>query len=271
MLAGLMAAALSSATTFLSLVGFSVSHDIVPNRKKSDSSMLRFSRLMILAVGAVILTISLSVPQEIWWITNFVGPVFASSWGPVAFMSVWSDRITSNAAFWGIVAGFIGNVAPKFCETIGWITLPSYAHPVLIGGAIGLLVILWVSSRGKVTEGERAYRLKLHDQSEEEQDARQTKITGWVSMILAGFGVITSVGFFVFYVMPYQTITGTHLTDGGFNWFSGEALHAIGWAAVCIPFAVLAYRVVHRSYGAPAVEETVDPDPAEVTRDEVRG
>ena len=75
LLSGVMAAALSSATTFLSLVGFSVSHDIVPNRKMSDSSMLQFSRMMILAVGVVILTISLLVPQQIWWITNFVGPV----------------------------------------------------------------------------------------------------------------------------------------------------------------------------------------------------
>ena len=53
MLAGLMAAALSSATTFLSLVGFSLSHDILPRRGRltSDYQMLKFSRLMMLLVG----------------------------------------------------------------------------------------------------------------------------------------------------------------------------------------------------------------------------
>ena len=47
LLAGVTAAALSSATTFLSLVGFSVSQDIFPHHQRDDQSMLRFSRTMM--------------------------------------------------------------------------------------------------------------------------------------------------------------------------------------------------------------------------------
>ena len=42
----------------------------------------------------------------------FIGTVFASSWGPVGFMSIWSKNITKDAAYWGIVTGFFFNVIP---------------------------------------------------------------------------------------------------------------------------------------------------------------
>ena len=86
-------------------------------------------------------------------------------------------------------------------------------------------------------------------------------------MALAGFGVVTSVAFFVYYVMPYQTITGTRLAGGGIDWFSGESLHAFGWAVVCIPFAILAYRVVHRSYGDASANTKIDDVSGDGTRD----
>ena len=46
---------------------------------------------------------------QLAWLTYFGATLFASAWGPVALMSVWSDRITASAAFWGIVSGFLGN------------------------------------------------------------------------------------------------------------------------------------------------------------------
>src|SRR6185503_4899041 len=98
--AGIAAAGLSSATTFLSLVAFSASHDIVPREKADEGTRLRISRWSMIGVGVVALALSMVVPPNIFWITYFAGTVFASSWGPVAFMSVWSRRITADGAFW---------------------------------------------------------------------------------------------------------------------------------------------------------------------------
>lgn len=255
LLAGVMAAALSSATTFLSLVGFSVSRDIVPNRKLDDKSMLRFSRVMILVVGAITLLISLNIPRDIWWLTNFVGPVFASSWGPVAFMSVWSSRITANAAFWGIVSGFVGNVVPTFFQEIGWLELPEVLHPIVIGGAVSLVVIVWVSRLGEVTDKERDFRLQLHELPIEEIDDRKTQHTSWIAMSLAVFGVAASTLLLIYYVRHYQLITGVLIEGNEFDWLSGESLSALGWSVVYIFCGLLAYRVIQRSYGA-AVTDT---------------
>jgi sodium/pantothenate symporter len=78
LLTGVMAAALSSATTFLSLVGFSVSNDIAPRATDDDKAMLRFSRRVMLLVGAITLVCSLFMPPNIFWLTYYVGTVFAS-------------------------------------------------------------------------------------------------------------------------------------------------------------------------------------------------
>jgi len=248
LLTGVMAAALSSATTFLSLVGFSVSNDIVPQVKKDDKTMLRFTRRVMLVVGGVALFFSFFMPPDIFWLTYYVGTLFASSWGPVAFMSVWSDRITARAAYWGIISGFAGNVIPRLLDTLGWVDLPSYLNPILVGGAISLVVVLWVSRLGSVTEIERARRLALHILPAEERDPKQTKKTQWVAIGVAFFGVFVSAAMIVFYVLPYQRATGTLRAGDRLDWLTGEALLALGWAVLFVPCGIAAYKIVGRSY-----------------------
>jgi Na+/proline symporter len=248
LLTGVMAAALSSATTFLSLVGFSVSNDIVPHTTGDDRAMLRFSRRVMLLVGATALVISLFMPPNLFWLTYYVGTVFASSWGPVAFMSVWSDRITARAAYWGIISGFAGNVIPRLLDTQGWIDLPSYLNPILVGGVISLVVVLWVSRLGTVTDTERARRLALHNLPAHERNAEQTKNTQWAAIGVSLFGVFVSAMLIAFYVLPYQFATGT-LRDGNrLDWLSSEAILALGWAVLFVPCGIAAYKMIGRSY-----------------------
>ncbi len=262
LLAGVMAAALSSATTFLSLTGFSASNDILPRARADDKTMLRFSRQIMLLVSTITLVISLFMPPNIFWLAYYVGTVFASSWGPVAFMSIWSDRITARAAYWGIITGFAGNVIPRLLDTLGWIDLPSYLNPILIGGVISLVVVLWVSRLGTVTDTERARRLALHVLPAEERDAGQAKKTQWAAIGVAVFGVFVSAVLMVFYVLPYQSATGT-LRDGNqLDWLTAEALLALGWAALFVPLGIAAYKMIGRSYGGEgdrrAQEDTTD-------------
>lgn len=63
MIAGLVAAALSSATTFLSLIGFNVSNDIIQFWKTKAENKLRFSRQMMFTVSIIALVVRLSIEQ----------------------------------------------------------------------------------------------------------------------------------------------------------------------------------------------------------------
>ena len=250
LLAGVAAAALSSATTFLSLVGFSVSQDIFPHRQRDEQSMLRFSRSMMLVVGVVTLAISLFLPPSILWLTYYVGTIFASSWGPVGFMSVWSDKITARAAYWGIISGFVGNAIPRLLDTLGWIDLPSYFNPILIGGVISLVVIVCLSYLGNVTDTQRARRIALHQVPEEDRDDRETKATQWSAIGVAVSGIFLTAMLLIFYVLPYQRITGTLSDGGGLDWWTGETLLALMWAGLFVPWGIMAYQMVGRSYSA---------------------
>jgi sodium/pantothenate symporter len=245
LLAGIVAAALSSASTFLSLVGFSVSNDIIKRKKELT---LGLTRTLMLITGIVILIASFYFPPNIFWLMLFIGTVFASSWGPVGLMSIWSKRITAAGAFWGIVTGFCFNVVPAALEYLGLISLPSYFNPVIIGAAMSLITIITVSRLGKVTKIEAVYRAALHVTPDIDRDARKTRLTLLAPYALAIFGCIMPFVMIKFYVIPYQTGAGQLMSDGSIDWRRGEAILALSWAVLYIPLGLVSARIIKKRY-----------------------
>ena len=239
-----MAAALSSASTFLSLIGFSVSNDIVDDSHRTDAQMLRFSRRMMLVVGTVALGVAMIAPVDIFWLTYFVGTIFAASWGPVAFMSVWSKSITADGAYWGLISGFAGVVVARFVDWMGWVDWPQYLHPILLGSALSLVVIRQVSRHGEVTAEERDYRERLHVTPPGER-ACQVNLR-WLPILLLSYGVIVTAVVMVYYVRPYHAIR--YGPEAGIVWLSGETLLVLAEIPVMGFMAWLVRRELRRSY-----------------------
>jgi sodium/pantothenate symporter len=254
MLAGIMAAVLSSASTFLSLVGFSVSNDIGIHTKGDEAKTLRFSRLMMLATGLVALAAALVFPPQIFWLTTFIATVFASSWGPVGLMSIWSKRITEKAAFWGMLTGLVFNVVPKLFEFIGMIDLPSYLDPVLIGGFVSLVTTIAISRRTSVSPEEADYLSRLHVRPADEVGPRRTRITLIAPIVMAVLnGIIMPIFLTNQVVRPYQAATGMLLADGSLNWRTGEMIMMVGWSVVWISLGWFCIRYIRHHY-APRLE-----------------
>jgi sodium/pantothenate symporter len=220
LMSGIVAAGLSSATTFLSLVGFSASNDIVRQEGRDDAGLLRFSRLCMLGVGLLVLALAWLLPPRIFWITYFAATVFASSWGPVALMSVWSSRITADAAFWGIIAGFTGNCAAKALDYFGIVDLPVWADPIILGAAASVAAILAVSRRGTVSEAEQEYRTALHVVPAAEGDTTEVRATRRWPPILIGCGVVLAAAMIVFWALPYREAARPDATWTGELWVS---------------------------------------------------
>ena len=248
MLAGIMAAALSSASTFLSLVGFSASNDIVVHHERTEERAIHISRLVMFGVGVAALLATFLFPPSIFWVTYFIGPLFASTWGPVALMSVWSKRITRDGAFWGIIAGFFFNAVPWVFDFSGLIDLPSYLDPILIGAAASLLVTIAVSRRGSVSREERVYRMRLHRIPSEDVNRGLSRTTMVAPRVLIGFGCIMPFVMQHWYVKPYQRGTGELLADGSINWLTGEALLSLSWALLYIPLGLITLRIIRAQY-----------------------
>jgi sodium/pantothenate symporter len=207
--------------------------------------MLRLTRYAMLAIGLVTLVLAYFVPPRILWITYFVAGVYASSWGAVAFMSVWSRRITASAAFWGIIVGFVGNALLSLLKLLEVVTLPVYLHPIVVGAVLSLLTILVVSRLGSVSDEERDYRRAMHITPEEEYDRDQYRLTiRWARWLMGG-SVIAGIIVAVFYSIPYQQAKN----DGGpWMFFAGENFVAIEYTLSFLVAGGLAYWGIKRSY-----------------------
>jgi len=248
LLAGIVAAALSSASTFLSLVGFSVSNDM---GSKPLAHTVNTTRKIMLATSLIVLVCCYFFPPNIFWFMLFIGTVFASSWGPVGLMSIWNKRITKDAAFWGMVSGFFMNVIPASIDYLGIYDMPEY-YPVVIGAMVSIAVIFVVSARSKVSREEKSYRMRLHQTPPSELDRAKTIKTLLAPLGLVVYGTAMPFWLLNYYVIPYQFGTGEILADGSVNWATGEALITLTVFLLHVPLALIAMKVIWDRYNPQA-------------------
>jgi hypothetical protein len=109
-------------------------------------------------------------------------------------------------------------------------------------------VVLVVSGRTCVTDTERRYRLALLEIAPEEKDAAQSRRTLRYAHALGVFGVVMTLGMLRFYVLPYQQALLPEGEAFRFDWFSGEAWFAYGWAIVFVFLGWLMRRAICREY-----------------------
>ena len=255
LIAGIVAAALSSATTFLSLISFSASQDLIATEERSDRQRLRASRVVMLGVSVAILLVTWYQPPAIMWITYFAATLFASSWGPVAFMSIWSGRITADAAFWGIVVGFAGNFIATLLDVFEVVALPVFLDPFVIGIVASVAVIELVSRAGKVTAAEERYRLAIHETPPEEIDVAMAGTTSWFAngLVICGAGIALLL--VVCYARPYQKAVA-HV-EGARDALAnialdGEMVFALGYGVILMIAGAIAWWWTRRAYFPPS-------------------
>jgi Na+/proline symporter len=244
LLAGIVAAALSSASTFLSLVGFSISNDM---GSKPLALTVNTTRKIMLITSLIVLVCCYLFPPNIFWFMLFIGTVFASSWGPVGLMSIWSKRITKDAAFWGMVSGFFMNVIPATIDYLGIYDMPEY-YPVVIGAVVSVAVIFVVSACGRVSREEKTYRMRLHQTPPCDIDKAKTIKTLLAPLGLIIYGSAMPLLLLHYYVIPYQVGTGEILPDGSVNWATGEALITLTVFILHVPLALMAMKVIWDRY-----------------------
>ncbi|MDX1500506.1 MAG: sodium:solute symporter family protein [Woeseiaceae bacterium] len=248
LLAGIVAAGLSSASTFLTLIGFSISNDVMADTGADDARRLKMSRITILGVGIVVLVLAMLLPPDVFWITWFVAVMFAAVWGPVAFLSVWSKRITEAGAFWGLVAGFTGYAVPRVMTLFDVVSLPALLDPLFIGFVVGLATVLVVSARTTPTEAEKQYLAELHQPPPELLDAAAARRTLILPRFIIAWGIFLSAVMIVIYTRPYQLATGAVTEGGPYVVLNGELIIALAFGGLISAGGVLAYWAMRKLY-----------------------
>ncbi|MCZ2257343.1 sodium:solute symporter family protein [Sporosarcina sp. G11-34] len=200
---GIMAAALSSCATFLQLIGNSLARDILGELKGksyTDKDLLKVSRISMIGVTFIILLIGLWQPPAVMWIGYFAATLFAASWGPVAFSSVFSKKVTKEGAFWSIIVGFLGVIFGELLKLV--IALPVYLNPVIIGVILSGAALVIGSRFGVITDEERAYQARLLQRPIEDNEAKEMAITRRYPVYLMISGVFIIAVTFIFYYWP---------------------------------------------------------------------
>lgn len=204
-LAGIMAAGLSSASTFLSVVGFSLSSDVLNIKFRDDKHQLSFTRNVMLLVSLVALVLAYFNFSGIRIISWFASTIIAASWGYVAFASIWSKTLTERGAYWAMVGGFFGYIIPKCLKEFFGMPFSNLTDPFFIGALISIILGVALSRGQERTKLEIAFQDKLHVVPQSEKlaaDYKTDRIYGW---LMIGAGVMVTVLFIVFWAIPYNS------------------------------------------------------------------
>lgn len=201
-LSGVLASGISSATTFLSLIGSNITNDIMSIKK--EKNQLLIGRIVILLVGLVICLLCIFNPPQIFWITYLGATIVACSWLPVAIASIWSKRVTKTGAFWGMLTGFVVSAIMKIYTAANAITLPIYFDPFFVGIVCSIIALIIGSALTKVTDKEKEERALLFMVPEEEKNPKEIKKTKIMIAFTIPLGVLVTITLLVLWVIPYM-------------------------------------------------------------------
>lgn len=200
-LTGVLAAGISSATTFLSLIGSSVANDIMT--VEDDKKKMLYGRISILVVCALVMLLAYFNPPQIYIVMLLSGTVVVCSWFPVCIASVWSRRITKKGAFLGMLFGFIGCALMKVLGTM--INLPIYLDSFFVGLIANFIGLYIGTVTSKVTDKEKEERAKLFITPENELDEQEIKKTKRTVASYIVFGIVVMLALLFLWVIPYHS------------------------------------------------------------------
>ena len=176
LLTGVLAAGLSSATTFLSLIGSSVANDLVPN----SENRIRLGRIAMVISSIVVLIYNIFSPPGLFWIMFMGGTTVCSTFMPVTMGSVLSKRLTKAGAFAGMLCGFVSCFGLEIGKALFGLKLPVWLDSSILGVVISILAMVVVSAVTKVSPEEAAAREELFVMPENEKNpAEAKKMLGW--------------------------------------------------------------------------------------------
>lgn len=205
MITGILSAGISSASTFLSLIGTSLMNDILnKNNSEKIEESLNSSRFIMGVVSVLVLAIAYFNPPQIFVIMYFGGTVIASAWGIVALTSVWKKNMSETAAFYGMLLGFCGCVISKTVATAMNATLPIYLDPFFIGLVCSLIGIFIGNRVKKANENDIQRFTELHIRPESEKNENNDKKTHRLMWIYTIFGIVLGTAFVFAYAIPYM-------------------------------------------------------------------
>lgn len=225
---GIVAAGLSSAASFLSLIGFSAANDIMPAFQRNASTnhaptghseasgvgtiatkpntTLRTSRIVMFVAGLVVLGLTFVVPPVLMTIAYFAATLFAAAWGPVAIWSTQSSRITARGATWGMIAGFVVSAVLQWIDEFTDIELPTLMDPVILGMTASVLGVVLGNLGQQPSPAALAFFEKIRTVPVGERNPAELTATKRMVWTVAAICVVVIALLITCYAIPYGLV-----------------------------------------------------------------
>ncbi|MBO5712903.1 MAG: sodium:solute symporter family protein [Clostridia bacterium] len=200
-LSGVLASAISSATTFLSLVSSNIAVDIM--KVDEPKKQVAWGKIIAIIIAVIVLLLCVWNPPQIFWITYLGATIVARSWLPVSIASVWSKRVTKVGAFASMLSGFLVSAVMKIVVVTNNISLPIYLDPFFVGIAVSIIALIVGSALTKVTDKEKEERAKLFVKPEEDDSPKEVRKTKALVFATIPLGIIITIVMLVLWVIPY--------------------------------------------------------------------
>lgn len=197
-LTGILAAGISSASTFLSLIGFSLTNDIFQMKDQDVNKNLHVSRWTMVIASVFVFILTYLNPPRIFWIMYFGGAVIAASWAVIAIASVWSKKLSAQGAFLGMLFGFIVCAVMKAYNALSSVTLPMYLDPFFFGILASIIGAIVGTKMKPKTDAEQEQHDLLY---KSDGTAVGMKKYGILYLAFAGVFVVLLI---IFYLVPYM-------------------------------------------------------------------
>jgi len=107
-MAGILAATISSSDSYLLIASSAFSKNIyqgIMKRDATDKQVLYMSRLTLLIISVIAMIIALDENSVIFKVVSFAWAGFGATFGPIMIFSLFWKRVTRSAAIAGMVAG----------------------------------------------------------------------------------------------------------------------------------------------------------------------
>lgn len=205
-LTGILAAGLSSASTFLSVIGFSATSDIFNIKFKDDKSKLKSSRIVMLFISLIALGLSLAGMGGIRVIAWFASTIIAASWAVPAIGSIWWSKLSAMGARWAMMAGFmffmVSRILVELIPNIFSSIFTNFLDPFFIGIYASAVFAIIGSKISPITTEEKAYRKNIMRIPSQDLSLKEYKINIKYAYLLIISGITVSVFLVMFWGLP---------------------------------------------------------------------
>lgn len=199
LLTGVLAAGISSATTFLSLIGASFANDIF----EKNNNKIFVGRISMVIVSILVLVLGIFNPPQIFWIMYLGGSTVAAAFMPVAIASILSKRVTKTGAFCGMLTGVFVFFSLKIYSGIVGVSLPIYLEPALVGMVANVIALIVGSRVTRITTEEVIEYKKLLIVPDSEKKPRDIRITSNYLRLVIVLGVVITLILLFVWAIPY--------------------------------------------------------------------